>query len=494
MKRIVALMAVIASLTVNAQIIDLNRPGLDLIFIGNSITYGGTLTNPETDAPPAVVKELLTKRQELGHVEVANLAVCGTTSVDWMPATNTFFNEIIKKGDEFYHDSTPLIFCLSLGTNDSAEKGTNGAPVSRETFAQNLYSIIDSLNNRYPQAFILVNHPIWYSQNTYNTAEYLVAGQQRLSEYCDVINDVVNNKFRAKDRTQVYLGDTEGWNVFCENTRLFTPEEGKAGIFYLHPNKDGARVLAALWEKHIYNLWRLVTPTEIKLTSGATLLLYKAQGEPSDKAIVVCPGGGYEYLAQWHEGRQMAHWLSNNGVTAGVLLYRMPNGNKDIPLKDAQEAIEYMRNNAKDLGNYTQVGIMGSSAGGHLASTAATHLEQLPDFQVLLYPVISMQEGLTHQGSRDNLLGKNPDQSTVDAYSNELCVTEKTPRAFIFLSADDGLVPANNSLLYAQALIKNGVPTTLHVYPTGGHGWGFSDGFYYKDQWRSELLRWLTSF
>ncbi len=470
--------------------------GANIIFVGNSITYGACMENASTDAPPAVVKELLYGRMTMGHVEVLNLGVSGTTTVDWLPSTNTFYAQLIEKADEMAKDDCPLIFSISLGTNDSAIEGTNGAPVSKEDYGKNLYAIIDALLVRYPAASVVVNHPIWYSENTYNTARYLSEGQQRLNSYRAVIDDVVNNQFRAKDRGRVYVGDTEGWDFFRDSQTLFTLEQGNAGTFRLHPNKLGARELAKLWEKHIYDVWRLAAPEKVTLASGATLLIYKAQGSASDKAVVVCPGGGYEFLATENEGTRMAHWLSNNGHTAAVLLYHMPKGENAVPLNDAAEAIAYMRSHASELGNYQKIGIMGSSAGGHLASTAATHLsgEKGVDFQILQYPVISMKEGITHQGSRNNLLGNSPDDELVNLYSNELQVTAQTPRAFIFFSANDDLVPPQNSLLYANALIAQGVPTTIHAYPTGGHGWGSSDGFFYKDQWRSELLRWLQQF
>ncbi len=490
-KRIIAAAALVLGLEA-AQAQD--PVGANIVFIGNSITYGACMENRSTDAPPAVVKELLNKRMTMGHVEVANLGVSGTTTVDWLPQTNTFYATVTKTADEMAKDDCPLIFSIALGTNDSACEGTNGAPLSNEDYGQNLYTIIDSLMVRYPQSSIIVNHPIWYSANTYNSARYLAEGQRRLSGYRAVIDDVVNNRFRAKDRGRVFVGDTEGWDLFKGNESLFTVEQGKAGLFYLHPNKQGARKLAALWEKHIYDVWRYETPEKIELSSGATLLLYRA--EKAEKAIVVCPGGGYEFLAKEHEGARLAHWFSDNNTTAAVLLYRMPQGDNTVPLTDAEEAIRLMRENASEWGGYTQVGIMGSSAGGHLASTAATHLSGTtgPDFQILLYPVISMKEGLTHPGSRRNLLGEKPDSATVDLYSNELQVTATTPRAFIFFSTDDATVPPQNSLLYAEALVAQGVPTTIHAYPTGGHGWGWSDGFFYKKQWTSELLRWLQQF
>ena len=162
------------------------------------------------------------------------------------------------------------------------------------------------------------------------------------------------------------------------------------------------------------------------------------------------------------------------------------------PLSDAHQAIRLMREHANEW-HIQKVGIMGASAGGHLASTAATHYTAgtRPDFQILFYPVISMDLSNCHKGSRDNLLGKSPSEELVRLYSNELQVTGDTPPAFIMHSSDDGAVPVSNSVSYYLALVKNKVPASLHTYPIGGHGWGFRDSFTYKRQWTGELEKWL---
>ena len=208
-------------------------------------------------------------------------------------------------------------------------------------------------------------------------------------------------------------------------------------------------------------------------------------------AIIMCPGGGYSRLAMDHEGHDMASWFNNQGIVYCVLKYRMPNGHNEVPLSDAQQAIRIVRSHAEEW-DIDQTGIMGASAGGHLASTAATHFSKdtRPDFQILLYPVITMTTK-THAGSRDNLLGANPSDKLTKLYSNELQVTPETPQAFIALSSDDNAVPAENSVNYYSALLANKVPASLHIYPIGGHGWGFRDNFTYKRQWTGELEKWL---
>ena len=222
----------------------------------------------------------------------------------------------------------------------------------------------------------------------------------------------------------------------------------------------------------------------------ATLTIYPAK-KPNGQAIVACPGGGYAGIATTHEGHDMAAWFNTQGITYAVLHYRMPYGKHEVPLSDAHQAIRYLRKNADKWGIQT-VGIMGSSAGGHLASTAATHFtaETRPDFQILFYPVVTMCE-FTHQGSKNNLLGMNPSEELVKLYSNELQVNEQTPPAFIVHSSDDTAVPLQNTINYYLAMCKHGVPASVHFYPVGGHGWGYNETFPYKTQWKNELEKWL---
>ena len=223
-----------------------------------------------------------------------------------------------------------------------------------------------------------------------------------------------------------------------------------------------------------------------------TLTIYPAT-QPNGLAIIMCPGGGYTRLAMDHEGHDMAQWFNTQGITYAVLKYRMPNGHSDIPLSDAHQAIRLMREHAKEW-NFTKLGIMGASAGGHLAASLATLYSSdatRPDFQVLFYPVISMLKGVTHSGSRKNLLGETPSAELEQKYSLERQVSPQTPQTFIMLSADDAGVLPINGIGYFLALQEQKVPATLHVYPTGGHGWGFRDSFTYKRQWTGELEKWL---
>ena len=243
-----------------------------------------------------------------------------------------------------------------------------------------------------------------------------------------------------------------------------------------------------------------LTGTEEDLEGGRvanvtepSITVYPA-AKPNGMAIVACPGGGYVRLAMNHEGHDLAAWYNAQGITYAVLKYRMPNGHSEVPLSDAGQAIALVRQHAEEWGvDPHKVGIQGASAGGHLAASAATLYTSdatRPDFQVLFYPVITMQDN-THAGSRAGLLGPNPTDEQKLHYSLESQVNDQTPPAFIMLSTDDRSVPPTNGVNYYLALQAHGVPAALHVYPIGGHGWGFRDSFTYKMQWTQELEKWL---
>lgn len=215
------------------------------------------------------------------------------------------------------------------------------------------------------------------------------------------------------------------------------------------------------------------------------------------RAVVICPGGAYGFLAMDHEGHLWANYFKSQGVAAIVLKYRMPHGHWQVPAEDAEEAIRLVRRHASEWHIHSNdVGIMGSSAGGHLATTVATHAtgDAAPNFQILLYPVVTMDAQFTHPGSRENLLGKKPDKKLVSDYSNELKVTDATPKAFIALSSDDNVVFPENSIQYYMQLYRHHIPVSMHVYPSGGHGWGFNSDFKYHAEVLLELKAWLDSF
>jgi acetyl esterase/lipase len=216
-------------------------------------------------------------------------------------------------------------------------------------------------------------------------------------------------------------------------------------------------------------------------------------------AVIVCPGGSYWGLAYEHEGTMVAKWLNNEGIAAFILEYRMPNKHKTVPLDDAWQAIRLIRENADKYGiNPSKIGICGFSAGGHLASTASTHFTTSgtsvrPDFSILFYPVITMEESFTHHGSRNNLLGDNPSAEDILLYSNEKQVSKQTPPTILLLSDDDKVVVPENSIKYYEALKKNEIPATMYIFPKGEHGWGFRDTFEYYKPMTELLSKWLKS-
>lgn len=214
-------------------------------------------------------------------------------------------------------------------------------------------------------------------------------------------------------------------------------------------------------------------------------------------AVLICPGGGYAGVSQIKEGSDIAKWFNDLGVSAFVLYYRMPNGHYQIPLKDAQTALEIIHKRAKEWNiNKNKIGIMGFSAGGHLASTAGTHFKsktERPAFMILGYPVVTMDSTYTHKGSRTNLLGKKPSEELVKLYSNELQVTGKTPPTFIVHARDDKAVPIANSRNLAKAIQDKGIPCELQEYDLGGHGFGMRKKGIPADNWNGVLKSWLIS-
>jgi acetyl esterase/lipase len=225
--------------------------------------------------------------------------------------------------------------------------------------------------------------------------------------------------------------------------------------------------------------------------------------------VLVCPGGGYQMLAMDHEGQQIARWLNSMGIAAFVLKYRLgPRYHHPAPLLDAQRALRWVRYGAGKYGVApNHIGIWGFSAGGHLASTVATHFDAgdpkapdpvdrmscRPDFAILAYPVISFTTEYTHQGSRRNLLGENPAPKLLDQLSNEKQVTRDTPPTFLFHTDEDDGVPPENSVLFYLALRKAGVPAEMHIYQRGKHGVGLAPTDQVLSSWSDRLADWLTA-
>lgn len=281
-------------------------------------------------------------------------------------------------------------------------------------------------------------------------------------------------------------------------------------------------------QNQIIQLWKTI-PDEIKapdytenesiidgkvqstsLVTVPTLSVFlPKENKPNQTAVLIFPGGGYQHLAIDKEGTKVAQWLNSLGIAAFVVKYRLPNDkimkNKNVgPLQDAQEAMRYVRQNAAKYNiDADKIGIMGFSAGGHLASTLATHYDDKvyettskisarPDFSLLIYPVISMQNDITHKGSQISLLGDNASQALIDSFSNEKKVTSQTPPTFLIHATDDKTVLPENSINYYLALKKNNIPAELHIYEKGGHGFGLG----VKDTskfWTRDCEEWLKN-
>lgn len=237
-----------------------------------------------------------------------------------------------------------------------------------------------------------------------------------------------------------------------------------------------------------------------------------AKKNATGEAVVICPGGGYHILAYDWEGVDIASWLNSKGIAAIVLKYRLPDASCNIvpyksPLMDAQRAMRTTRASAEKWNiDPTKIGVMGFSAGGHLASTLSTHfdagdpdcldpVEQVscrPDFSILMYPVISFSNEITHAGSKQNLLGENPDPKLVEYFSNELRVTEETPPAILIHSADDDVVPVENSIAYFNAIRQYSDLSEMHIYPYGGHGYSLAIGQGHLASWPDRVSDWIS--
>ncbi len=283
-------------------------------------------------------------------------------------------------------------------------------------------------------------------------------------------------KISAQERISLYGGAVPGAKA--------TPTDFKEEITY---TKDSTKRLGKV--------------------SDPALYVYQP-AKPKGTAVIICPGGGYSILAIDKEGHSVAQRLKDMGVTAFVLKYRLPDDliMKDKttgPLQDALQAIYLVRKNAAAFGvNPNKVGIMGFSAGGHLAATASTHFADMkidnqenlslrPSFSILIYPVITFGQ-YTHAGSVGRLLGTAPSEAQIKYFSSEKRVTPQTPPTFLLHANDDKTVPVQNSLRYNEALVKNGVPTEMHIYQQGGHGFGL-DFKRTKDDWFARLTNWMAN-
>ncbi len=227
---------------------------LNIVYIGNSITQGVQIETPRKNAPPVKASIYLHTQEEVGEVKYSNQGVSGSTTADFLPGTGRLYDKVIEAADILKEDSwATLVFSIMLGTNDSSADAP-GAPVSPETYRNNLQQLIDSLLDRYPGCLVVLHRPVWYSPTTWNSWRYLEEGLSRLNSYYPQLERIVTH-YQATHPQQVFMGDTEAYDFFREHPEaLFIPEEGNAGIFYLHPNEAGAARLGRFWGEAIYRV------------------------------------------------------------------------------------------------------------------------------------------------------------------------------------------------------------------------------------------------
>lgn len=369
-----------------------------------------------------------------------------------------------------------------------------------------------------------INNAHWYNLLLRTGTEYVNAAPGYKCNPAPTPEQLISDEYQWAFQGDPYQGiilynRSDISKTLCKNGNVATLGEGvykwtlveHPNGFLLANNEDGKFINEyqgsgghlAFWNNvndvnSIFTINEVGVVTNVKLPSStkARLQLYPA---PDDKAkghaMLVIPGGGYAYIAGGTEGADWAPMLAELGYTTAVLTYTTPPTAPDSPLQDARAALKYLRDNAASLAiNPSQIGVMGFSAGGHVAATLATHTtaDERPAFQVLFYPVITMDASYTHAGSRTNLLGSNPSQALVDLYSNEKQVTSETPPAYLCWGINDGTVPQANSVNYVNALKAAGV--AVHTLPlnVGNHGFGFKTEFAYHNQIVNDLTAWLT--
>jgi len=245
--------ALLSSVTI-AKPTDTTKHNFNIVFIGNSITHGAGLKDWKTEAPPNETVKYLMMQPGIGSVDFSNQGASGRTTVDFLPATAKEFVKVEAAANAFADKSAQLVFSMILGTNDSAITGPHGAPVSKEDYETNLHTIIDQLLKDFPGCKIILQQPTWYSPNTHNGSTYMQEGLTRLQTYFPKIKATVKS-YRKTNHDQVFMGDTKAFGFFKKNAgQYFQHENGKDGVFYLHPNKEGAVILGDFWAKAIYKV------------------------------------------------------------------------------------------------------------------------------------------------------------------------------------------------------------------------------------------------
>ncbi len=469
-----------------------NKETVSVVLLGDSISTGCNASGWANSAPhqPPYQDLLLQhlKNTYSPDITLTNLAV-GGTSTPW--GISRVPDVVAAKPD---------LVILAFGMNDSSGR-------SAEEYKANTAEMIKATREYSPGTeFILVATML-------GNSDWVTLKHDLFPQYRDALAELVQPGVALADMTSIWAEMLKR-KKDCDLT----------GNGVNHPNDFGHRVYAQVLttllvppadsspvaplpkEPFAVRLWPDTAPNGDGTfeTSEAKFTVHLPQN-PGGSAIIICPGGGYGGLVTGAEGHGIAKWLNSHDIAGIVLEYRLPAGRSYVPLLDAQRAIRMVRSNAKAWGiDPEQVGIMGFSAGGHLASTAATHFDDgkpdaddvldrpssRPDFAVLVYPVVTMGEK-THGGSRTNLLGANPSQELMDLFSNEKQVTEKTPPIFLTHAIDDGPVPYINSKQLYDALQSAKIPSKYLELPSGGHGLNGYKGPMW-DAWQKQSLEWLA--
>lgn len=445
-----------------------------VVFMGNSITEGWVKLRPD----------FFKNNNFIGR------GISGQTT-----------DQMLVRFREDVINLRPEIVVINGGTNDIA---TNGGDYNEDVTFGNLVSMVELAEANGLKVVLTSVLPVekyFWSPDVLDAPEKIDKLNRRIKAYAEGKGYPYVDYFSMMNEGGYKMKDGLSYDGVHPKPEGYEIMEALVLPVVMRSEKKPIRL--SLWQERdpgVQNGIPVEAETEessgwITHVASPELLVFPAVN-PDGRALLMCPGGGYYGVAIEHEGTDMADVLNSAGITLAVLKYRMPNGHSEVPAKDVREAMRILKDRASEWGiDDGKIGIGGASAGGHLASTIAVHPvegEMSPAFQVLLYPVISMRDGLTHEGSRGNLLGEAPSAEAVEYYSNELHVSPATPPAFIALSGDDTVVPVDNSILYYEALRNNGVPASLHIYPAGGHGWGMRPGFAYSREWIEELLGWMN--
>lgn len=464
-----------------------SKEPVSIVLLGDSISTGCNASgwaNCSPHQPP--YQDLLL--EHLRHtyspnITLTNLAVGGTST----PWGLTRIPDVAA--------AKPDLVILAFGMNDSSGR-------TAAEYKSTMLAMIKAVRETQPQAeFILVASML-------GNRDWVTLKHELFPQYQKALQELTEPGIALADMTSIWtemLNRKQDWDL--------------TGNGVNHPNDFGHRVYAQVLTTLLVppidaaaatklpegpfavRLWPDKAPVgdDTFEVSEAKITVHLPR-HPGGSAIVICPGGGYGGLVTGAEGHGIAKWLNSHGIAGVVLEYRLPAGRSFVPLLDAQRAIRIVRARAIEWQiNPAQVGIMGFSAGGHLASTAATHFEAAdpldqpssrPDFAVLVYPVVTMDEK-THRGSRTNLLGANPSQELMDLFSNEKQVTEKSPPMFLTHAVDDAPVPSINSQALFDALQAAKIPSKYLELPSGGHGLNGYQGPMW-DAWQQQSLEWLA--